>query len=70
MPEPCECTHGPYGHNQDDDLDESEPVTLRFPGFPPIKGVGPAITAIDATNPKDCLCTGYRPESSVRWDER
>lgn len=27
---------------------EAEPVTLRFPGFPPVQGVGPAIVAIEA----------------------
>jgi hypothetical protein len=27
---------------------ENDPVILRFPGFPPIAGVGPSITAIDA----------------------
>jgi hypothetical protein len=33
--------------------DTDEAVTLHFPGFPPIQGVGPAIVAIDAIDEED-----------------
>jgi hypothetical protein len=34
-------------------VEETEDVTLNFPGFPPVKGVGPIITAVEATEEND-----------------
>jgi hypothetical protein len=33
---------------------EEQPVTLSFPGFPPIRGVGPVLTAVEAEDSPAC----------------
>lgn len=43
----------------------NEPVTLRFPGFPPIKGVGEPITAVEKEPFEDSSYYTYSLEAKV-----